>query len=155
MDFCTKVSRSGPMSDLKRPQWRERLLASASASTIKIAGVGKKLRNKVILLRVSRPRVSSTNPTDQIVNSKGVFTPTCIKAVHTHSGHGWESQFTPPPPRPETYQSLSPAVTKHDSAVSQRIICVKDLNPALFGDQSPESDWSGDEKDEVSAKIPA
>lgn len=41
------------MEKAKKRQWRERLLASATASTIKIAGVGKKLRNKVILLRVS------------------------------------------------------------------------------------------------------
>ncbi|KAG8980687.1 hypothetical protein FRB93_009060 [Tulasnella sp. JGI-2019a] len=121
------------MSNLKRPHWKERLLASASASTIKIAGVGKKLRNKVILLR-------------------DVFTPACVKAVHTRSGHGWESQFTPPPPT-QTYQSLSPAVPKHDSSVSQRIICVRDLNPALFGEPAPEYDWSGDEKDEVQSFV--
>ncbi|KAG9020281.1 hypothetical protein FS837_008372, partial [Tulasnella sp. UAMH 9824] len=93
--------------------WKERLLASASASTLKIKGITKKLKNKVILLRdVVVP--SSLNPPPP---------PT------------YHSAATPATPTP--FANLPPP-TKHEFS-SQRIVCIRDLGLALDEEDAQKS----------------
>ncbi|KAG8892224.1 hypothetical protein FRC01_014282, partial [Tulasnella sp. 417] len=98
---------------LNEMTWKERLLASASASTLKIKGITKKLKNKVILLRdVVVP--SSLNPPPP---------PT------------YHSAATPATPTP--FANLPPP-TKHEFS-SQRIVCIRDLGLALDEEDAEKS----------------
>ncbi|KAG8975622.1 hypothetical protein FRC05_005415 [Tulasnella sp. 425] len=102
-----------PLQPQPRMTWKDRLLASASASTLKIKGISKKLKNKVILLR------------DVVVPSS--FNPPPPPTYH--------SAATPATPTP--FANLPPP-TKHEFS-SQRIVCIRDLGLALDEEDAEKS----------------
>ncbi|KAG9008326.1 hypothetical protein FRB90_008989, partial [Tulasnella sp. 427] len=108
--------------------WKDRLLASASASTLKIKGITKKLKNKVILLR------------DVVVPS--AFNPPPPPTYH--------SAATPATPTP--FANLPPP-TKHEFS-TQRIVCIRDLGLALEEEDAKKSGrlFGREDEDDVNRK---